>query len=404
MATVKVLLYKSKKKKNGSHPLVLRITKDRKPKYIFLGPWLKPTEWDEDERRARKSHPNSKRINNHIINKLAEADDLVLENEAKKKDYTVGLLKKQIKRAGKKTTFFQFAEEYIADILKQKKFTVAGPEQSRIKALREFFKGEDVFFHDIDVSVLNKFKVYLAAKGKSKRSIVNNLITIRTLFNKAIKEGIVERNSYPFAGEKVKIQRVDTLKIGLEKEELQRIIALDYPEGSPKWHTRNVYLTSFYFAGARISDVLKLKWSELQNNRLTYIMGKNDKPVSIKIPDQALQILQQYEAEKQCEDDFVFPDLKEAKRGDKKDLTVKIRTATKRLNKHLKNIAADAGINKKLTNHIARHTFGNIAGNKIPIPMLQKLYRHSSLLTTAIYQGNFMHKEADEALETVVNL
>lgn len=53
--------------------------------------------------------------------------------------------------------------------------------------------------------------------------------------------------------------------------------------------------------------------------------------------------------------------------------------------------------------HIARHSFGNIAGDAIHPLMLQKLYRHSDLKTTLNYQANFIHKEADEALDSVVN-
>ena len=52
--------------------------------------------------------------------------------------------------------------------------------------------------------------------------------------------------------------------------------------------------------------------------------------------------------------------------------------------------------------HIARHTFGNISGEKIPIQMLQKLYRHSSITTTIGYQQNFIHKDADDALDSVL--
>ena len=80
-----------------------------------------------------------------------------------------------------------------------------------------------------------------------------------------------------------------------------------------------------------------------------------------------------------------------------------MRNATKVLNKFLKRIAEECGIEKNLSNHIARHTFGNIAGDKIHPLMLQKLYRHSDLKTTLNYQANFIHKEADEALESVIN-
>lgn len=66
------------------------------------------------------------------------------------------------------------------------------------------------------------------------------------------------------------------------------------------------------------------------------------------------------------------------------------------------DVAKAIEINKKLTMHIARHAFGNISGERIPIQMLQKLYRHTSITTTIGYQANFIHKDADEALDAVV--
>ena len=75
----------------------------------------------------------------------------------------------------------------------------------------------------------------------------------------------------------------------------------------------------------------------------------------------------------------------------------------KKFNDNLKSIAKKAKIDKKITMHIARHTFGNIAGDTIHPFMLQKLYRHSDLKTTLNYQANFIHKEADDALDSVVN-
>ncbi len=81
----------------------------------------------------------------------------------------------------------------------------------------------------------------------------------------------------------------------------------------------------------------------------------------------------------------------------------KVRNATKLLNKYLKRIAGMCGIEKNLSNHIAQHSFGNIAGDAIHPLMLQKLYRHTDLKTTINYQANFIHKEADDALESVLN-
>ena len=79
-----------------------------------------------------------------------------------------------------------------------------------------------------------------------------------------------------------------------------------------------------------------------------------------------------------------------------------IRFYTKKYNNWLKKIAKEVGITKNVTCHIARHSFGNISGDKIPIQMLQKLYRHSDITTTINYQQSFINKDTDDALEIVI--
>ncbi|QMU66686.1 MAG: tyrosine-type recombinase/integrase [Flavobacteriaceae bacterium] len=100
----------------------------------------------------------------------------------------------------------------------------------------------------------------------------------------------------------------------------------------------------------------------------------------------ALQIKQQYQAQTQAT-----------------ELATRIKTITRNLNRHLEKIQEKAGIEKKLSMHIAHHTFESLAGGSIPVQVLQKLYRHFSITTTVNYQRNFIHEETDEALEKVVN-
>ena len=89
--------------------------------------------------------------------------------------------------------------------------------------------------------------------------------------------------------------------------------------------------------------------------------------------------------------------------NDAKTLRTRIKTVTRTCNRHLKNIALEMGITRNLSMHIARHTFGNISGSKIPIQLLQKLYRHSSVTTTIIYQSNFIQDEVDDALDKIID-
>ncbi|WP_075342499.1 tyrosine-type recombinase/integrase [Tenacibaculum agarivorans] len=445
MASVKVVLRKEKQKKDGTYPLAIRIIKDRKPKYIHTDQSIDIKFWDSNERRVKKSHPNSKRLNNYLLAKLKEANDIALELEENNRNISSQDIKKKVKRTSKNTSFFQLGAERVNNKYHAGTYSVANSELSILYNIEEFLnlkksgsietkkqeiqqrrkdriskarkqgrnipeeikyfsKLKKVYFDDIDFGFIERFKSFCSSYLDQKpRTITNQLIFVRTLYNLAIKEKVTDGKNYPFAGEKEKIRIKSGNKIGLNKTEISKIEKLKLEKNTSIWHTKNVFLFSYYFAGVRISDVVELKWHSIIDGRLYYQMNKNEKPVSLKVPEQALDILKQYKSSKTSTTDYIFPFLKKADPNSREDLFVKMRNATNLFNKYLKRIAELCGIEKNLSNHIARHSFGNIAGDKIDPRMLQKLYRHSNLKTTIGYQANFIHKDADDALETVLN-
>ena len=358
--------------------------------------------WDSTERIVRKSHPNAARLNNLLLVKLSEANGKLLELQTINYDISSRQIKKEIKAPLNKTTFKELSKGYLEEIKANGKLARYASDKVRINHMISFSDNNFLTFKEIDEALLRRFMVYLVGKKLSQRSIVNNLVVIRTLFNRAIKQGIVERKYYPFGSDKIRIKFPESEKVGLTIEEIRTIEELD-DLSQQENHVRNIWLFSFYLAGMRVGDILHIKWSDIYEGRLHYRMNKNDKLLFLKLPEKLLPILKQYEAGKTYETDFVFPELKKADEKSLSDIFTKTKSATKKFNKYLKSIATKAKINKKLSMHIARHSFGNIAGDKIPIQMLQKLYRHSSITTTINYQGNFMHRDTDEALEKVVN-
>lgn len=403
MATIKIVLRK-KQRKDGKYPLAICIIKDRNPSYINLGQNINESEWDAVKQRVKKSHPNSTRLNNYIQKKLADTTDKLLELEIHNSNISFKAIRKGL-RPSPHATFFSQATIYVDNLKKSGKYNRISTERSRVNRFKEFLKGEDLSFQDISVSLLKQFQAYLKGTWKnSQRSVVNDLVVIRSIFNQAIKDGLVDRKYYPFGKDKIQIKFPDSVRVGLSIEEVKKIEALELESGSYLNHARNIWLISFYFAGMRVSDVLRLKWSDFQNERLHYAMGKNAKAGSLKLPAKASKILLEYEHLKKSNNALVFPDLKMvADFSNLYDVQKWIKNAIKKLDKTLPKIAELAGIEKKLTMHIARHTFGNISGDKIPIQMLQKLYRHTSITTTIAYQANFIHRDSDEALDAVID-
>lgn len=401
MANVKIVL-RSEVKLDGTSPLAIRITKDRKSSYIYLEYSIKKSDWDKVNQRVKKSHPNSARLNNFLTTKMAEVIGKSLAMETEKKEVSSRAVRQNVKLKNG-TTFFMMAEAHLENLRKSGKYNQLVSEEPRIKNFRTFLGGSDIPFHEITVPLLNRFKAYLKGERKvGERTVMNYFILIRTIYNQAINGKLTDAKHYPFGRNGITIKYPDSVKIGLTIEEVKTIENLELPQGSLMNHARNIWLFSFYFAGMRVSDVLRLKRSDFQNDRLFYAMGKNAKAGSLKVPEKALRIMAQYETN---EKDLLFPDLLVVE-----DLTNgyevqrKISYAVKKLDGYLPDVAKAAEISKPLTMHIARHTFGNISGDKIPLQMLQKLYRHSSITTTIGYQANFIHKDADEALEAVIGL
>lgn len=225
---------------------------------------------------------------------------------------------------------------------------------------------------------------------------------MRSVYAHAPKNGVVTKKQSPFGENGIKIKFPESVKISLTTDEVKRLEEAELSDAA-QVHARNLWLFSFHFAGMRVSDIFRMRWSDIRDARLHYTMGKNNKGGSLKIPEKALSIIEQYVHLKENKDDLIFPELKSCNFEDKFKTQRTIAFKTSAIGKCLlTHVAKAAEIDKKLTMHIARPHLRQYFGDKIPIQMLQKLYRHSSITTTIGYQGNFIHKDADDALDAVL--
>ncbi|WP_456867810.1 phage integrase SAM-like domain-containing protein [Galbibacter sp. BG1] len=400
MASIKVILWEKKKTEN-EHPIVIRITKDRKSTYLYTGQYVAPKYWDETERRVKSTHPNATILNQLILKKLAEANGQLLESEIKEDYESISTIKRKI-TGKKKTDFFIVADQYLDNLLKSEKYRQYNTQKNRIKKFKTFVGKQDLAFREISVALLRKFETYLLHEDKkAPRTVVNYLMVIRTVYNRAISDSQASKDLYPFGKGKIQIKFPQSEKIGLSIDEV-KLLENSNELSPPQQHAVNLWLLSFYFAGIRFGDLLLLKWDDFKDERLYYRMNKNQKYDSLKIPEKAKAIMGFY-SQFSNKNNLVFPDLGETNLNDKKALLSRTQSVNRNINRTLQRVADNLKINKKLSMHIARHTFGNISGDRIPIQMLQKLYRHSSVTTTINYQANFMKKEADTALDKVIN-
>ncbi|MGY4385626.1 integrase/recombinase XerD [Pedobacter sp. UYP24] len=155
----------------------------------------------------------------------------------------------------------------------------------------------------------------------------------------------------------------------LEREEIDLLYKM-YKAPETQYENRNALRIFLFgcFTGMRISDLQRFNISWIQDDFIVFNPTKkritDKKDNTLKIP--------------------LIPVAKEFLNTLKSD-SLETRSAVK-YNKRLKTIAAIAGVKKKLTAHVSRHTFGtSLAILGVPVIIISKLMGHKSIISTMIY-------------------
>lgn len=398
MATVKVLLRMNKLNEKGLAPLYLRLIKNRKAKFISLGIYLKPSEWNEDAGKVRKSHPNSARMNAMIAQRIADAEGVVVELETKSKTISSYKIKEKIIGAAP-VDFFPYAEKYLQSLEKSGKIGTYNRAKAVIQKLKAYRNNNPLYFDDISVSFLKCYEEYLmSVLHNCQNTVQSNFKIIRKLVNDAVKEDIITRNDNPFY--KFTLKSEKTQREFLTEDELKRIENIVLLQKSRMNLHRDMYIFAAYAGGLRISDVLTLKWSNFDKDRIILKVQKTLASLSIKLPNKAISILKNYKLPTSTPTQFIFPILKnDVDYSDPKILHQAITNETVKTNKDLNEIAFQAKINKHISFHTSRHTFATLALRKgIRIEYVSKLLGHANIKETQVY-AKIVNEELDKAME-----
>ena len=89
MATAKILLYKHKTLKDGSHPIVIQIIKDRQRKIVSLGHSVTTLQWDSEKNKPNRKHPNHTHLNLLLQKKINQADKIIIDLDESAEPYSI---------------------------------------------------------------------------------------------------------------------------------------------------------------------------------------------------------------------------------------------------------------------------------------------------------------------------
>lgn len=418
----------NKPSRNGRYRVLLRITQNRKHKRIKTSISLnRKSDWNKIRKEVRQSEPNYKIWNDMLKKEMEKAKMQYLEL----KDYgivTPDKLKDELIASERPVSFLKYAQQRTQELIECGNIRNAKKYKTFCNKLELFLtngngKVRDLSFGEITPSLVEDFYNFLMNLRNERNpdqvlhpnTVQTNLNIFRTLIKKAIEiDKLMKMDRNPFLAFKYK--GVKTEKEKLNSEEIDLIIGLSLEENTPIWHCRNYFLFSYYCAGIRAGDFIQLRWCNIStDNRISYQMGKNHKTRDIKLPKQALDILELYRKDDSRPTDYIFPLLDNnaiyAKAITQSEIDVlpseiknllfnQISSKTAIINKYLKKIAVCAGINKNISFHIARHSFAKVAKEKgISTDVIQNILGHSKEETTKRYMGEIDNSECDKTME-----
>ena len=230
----------------------------------------------------------------------------------------------------------------------------------------------------IDYPTLQSFIIYINELGLGDRSQARIISGIRAFYKYLLVENLIDEDPTELIeGPKLKRKVPDVLSI----EEINAMInAIDLSE--PLGHRNKAILETLYACGLRVSELITLKLSNFHPDvEYVQVIGKNNKerivPISEEAIKQNLIYINNYRNQldiKPGYEDFLY--LNRRGRGLTRVMIFTI----------IKNLAALAGIDKKVSPHTFRHSFAtHLVEGGADLRAVQDMLGHESILTTEIY-------------------
>jgi integrase len=404
MASIKVVLYTSKTLSNGEHPIMLRVIKDRKTKYITLGLNCTKALWNSKENLPQKKHPLYSRIVNKINKEKHKASKMLIDLENESQELSADQIKNKLKSEIKdKKTVFQYFDELISRFEKGKRIGYANIFKSTKNSLINFKNDFNLPFSEITPAFIIKYEENFYSRGVKPNSVFVFLRTLKTLINYARKDGIVKSDYNPFHEISFsKFRRIKTAKRALSIEQMRKIRSLEIEEGTSLFHAKNYFLFSYYNRGINFIDMAHLTWENIKNGRLYYERKKTKEQLNMELLLPAKEILEYYKTFKPQDSRYIFPILTN-KYESPKSIDNRLNKMLKKVNDDLKIISQMAGIEEKITTYVARHTYATVMKKSgVPVSIISEALGHENEKTTQIYLDSFENSVIDEASKKIL--
>lgn len=269
----------------------------------------------------------------------------------------------------------------------------------------EFKKG--LRFADLTPKKLKEYERWMIENGRSLTTVGMYMRGLRRMFNLAA----VDKALYPFGEGKYEIPTGKNIKKALTLEEVGLIMNYEAETGSYTERARDYWIFLYLCNGMNVKDFCLLKHNNIDGDVLTYIRAKTKRTkkeqvaIQVSLKPLAKEVMRKWGVLSIAPDAYIFPHLNKTMTPERQREVYQ--QLTQNINKNMKRIAKDLGINKSVTTYFARHSFATVLKRAgVSTEFISDALGHESLGTTKNYLAGFeqeaIHKTTDVLLPNIV--
>ena len=354
---------KNYENRHGMAQIIITVTFHSERVRIPTGLKASAESWDEEKQcfRGRSQATNDKNL---IIEQLRSlVNNVLVKARLRDEILTKESFLRYYSNPKDFDTFHDFMVYYYNKVYRQKEDNTLKTYRTIMRKVQSFAPG--LSFGEINYDFGMRLVAHLRKSGVMESTVWKNMKTFKVFVEAAKREGYIEQTTF----DQIKIKKVKSEVVYLDEDEFRKLLDLYHDEVLDE--VRQNVLRFFLFMAStspHVGDAKDLRIEQFRMGELHYQRRKTRKDVTVPLTPLAEQIFHYYRQGR-----------------DRGRLFLSIPSEQK-VNKHLKEIAKEAGIQKKISCKTARHTFATIFyRHSKDIFALKEILGHSDLKDTMVY-------------------
>jgi len=370
-------LKRRKLQKDSKSTIMLRIIVNNKATDVSLKISILQEHWDKQNRRVSDMNPEAHDINAYLDKVSSTLQHHYRQAQLEGKHLTASMLKQRFMATGSNpSSLLEIFDKQVKDadrLAHAGQISMSHSNRHKLvyRRLEEFCKKmgrQDIPLEQFNRQMIHELELFFRTDC---RLSINTTAKMMSMVRKGIlwayRCGIILTN--PFSTYQIK--KEESQKQYLNKQEIIRIMnkRLDIPRLAS---IRDIFIFSC-FTGIAYSDICRLRKDQIisDSGKSMYIhlyRTKTNHPAFIPLLPQAKKIASFYIGKGESE--YLFPTI-----------------SNQKSNAYLKELADICHIRKRVTFHLARHTFATTVtlANDVALQNVSKMLGHSSTRMTQHY-------------------